>query len=213
VPDADDTAVSLSLFTTYRDALGTDIFELYETPDYFQTLVYERNPSVTANAHVLNALKRYPSNADRRRMILKIVRYLESAQVDGAYWNDKWHASAFYATDRAMLALAGVSERAVRPAVEWILDQQHENGAWGYQGGTQEETAWAIHALTAASDRDAAVKALADDAISRGATYLSAGFKDTDYPALWIGKGLYATPKVTRAVIVGALARARGRRL
>jgi len=207
VPDADDTAVTLSLLTRHREALGTEVLELYETPDHFQTLIFERNPSVTANAHVLHALKHYPSNPDRRRMTLKIVNYLESARTGSAFWHDKWHASPLYATDRAMLALAGVADNAVRPAVQWMLEQQNDAGAWGYLDGNSEETAWAIHALATASQSDASVRAVAAEAIQRGAAYLAAHFGDADYPALWIGKGLYSTWKVTKAVVLGALVR------
>ncbi|MBM2810145.1 MAG: SQHop cyclase protein [Chloroflexi bacterium] len=209
VPDADDTAVSLSLFSKHKQPNhpGSDVFELYEGPDYFQTFVFERNPSVTTNAHILSALRLLPVTPERRRMTLKLVSYLEREQVDGTFWCDKWHASPYYATDRVLVALNGTSAQVVRRAVRWLLDEQGLDGGWGLGGGTVEETAWALDALEAVGERDVALGSVVRPAIDRAADYLTDRFGDSSYPALWIGKGLYSAPKIIRARVIGVLAR------
>jgi halimadienyl-diphosphate synthase len=206
IPDADDTAAALSLFAADGHP-GTNVLELYETPDCFQTFIFERNASNTTNAHVLSAIRRYQTSAERRRMAIKIVQYLEKTSIGRQYWYDKWHASAFYATCCSISALSGVSIESTRLAVEWVLGEQHENGSWGVSGGTKEETAWALWALADASSLDPAMRALAWDAVDSGTSYLGERFGDLDYEALWIGKSLYTPYHVVRAAIIGALVR------
>src|SRR5207245_1597027 len=88
VTDVDDTAVLVSILLRAGTPRDTAIFELFETPEYFQTYIFERNPSVTSNAHVLSAIRAFPSTPERRRMIVKIGYYLGQAMVDGQYWED-----------------------------------------------------------------------------------------------------------------------------
>jgi len=141
-------------------------------------------------------------------MILKTVKYLEDTRIEGTHWEDKWHASPFYATNEAVSALAGLSGPALRAAADWIQGEQHENGAWGFEGGTQEESAWALHALLTIIKEDPSMEAILVDAIQRGLNYLLSRLDDHNYPALWIGKSLYTPPNIVRAAIVSALLRA-----
>ncbi|MFD0850660.1 prenyltransferase/squalene oxidase repeat-containing protein, partial [Actinomadura adrarensis] len=73
-------------------------------------------------------------------------------QADGS-WADRWHASPFYATTAATLALhsfgtpRGRHAAHVDRAVRWVLATQHGDGSWGRWGGTAEETAYALHIL------------------------------------------------------------------
>lgn len=207
VPDADDTAVALWVLNSYGHRVDTAILERFEAAEYFLTFAFERNPSVTTNAHVLAVLRQQESTPDRRRMILKAVQYLRNARVDGTYWRDKWHVSPYYATDQALAALSGLADELVRPAISWILDQQADSGAWGFGDGTQEETAWALHALIVASERDPALRSIARPAVERGGTYLADCFDEPRYPALWVGKSLYTPQNIVRAIVLGALAR------
>jgi halimadienyl-diphosphate synthase len=207
IPDADDTAAALSLFPA-DGPNSTDVLALYETPDWFQTFVFERNPSVTTNAHVLFAIKQYGASAERRRMIVKTVQYLEQSSIGQQYWYDKWHASPYYASCCCICALSGVSIERARQAVQWVLSEQHEDGSWGASGGTKEETAWAIRALAEVSVKDPVARALSLEALDRGTTYLWERFGDLQYQALWIGKSLYTPHHIVRAAVIGALARA-----
>jgi halimadienyl-diphosphate synthase len=205
VTDVDDTAVLLLLFTRARKQIDTDIFQLFETADYFQTYIFERNPSVTSNAHVLSVLRAYPSTPERRRMIVKIVHYLTQSVTDGGYWDDKWHASPYYATNEVIAALAGLNDNLVRRAIEWVQATQHENGAWGQGEGTAEETAWALLSLASASETDAVLRAVTATSVERGAAYLREHLDDGPPPALWIGKSLYTPPNIVKAIFLRTL--------
>jgi hypothetical protein len=105
------------------------------------------------------------------------------------------------------MALSGLAPALVRPAVQWIVEQQHADGAWGALDGNQEETAWATCALAVASETDSALGALTRGALERGAAYLQAHLDDCQGPALWIVKSLYRPHNIARAVTLGAIAR------
>ena len=142
-------------------------------------------------------------------MIVKIVHYLTQSATKAGYWDDKWHASPYYATHETIVALAGLNDHIVRAAIQWILDEQHENGSWGQGSGTVEESAWALDALAVAGESDPGLGVVLADAIQRGASYVADRVDDRDYPALWIGKSLYTPPLIVRAIIISALYRAR----
>ena len=207
VTDADDTSVAVLVLAIAGVPIDTTTFELFEGQDHFVCYPFERTPSLGANAGVLEALKLFDATADRRRMTLKLTHYLEKTRTNGQYWVDKWHVSPFYGTERAITALVGIDRAIVRSGVEWILSQQGEDGAWGIDSGTAEETAYAVSATCAASTVDPATAALSADAVRAGASYLVKHWDDQDALPLWIEKGLYAPTNIVRAAIVGALAR------
>lgn len=203
VPDADDTAVAVSVLSSSAASPGTEVFELFEGPECFSCFPFERNPSVRTNAAILDAIKLFPSTPERRRMTLKIVHFLHTARIDGAYWLDKWHVSPFYATARSMSALAGLDNATVRQAAMWVLDEQQDNGSWG-SAGAVEETAYAVEALVAAAEADPALERLVEPALRLGLEFLAAHWDEREHPPLWIGKALYTPEKVVRAAILGA---------
>jgi len=207
VPDADDTAVTLWVLRSSGLTVDTAVFELFEGQDYFYTYAYERNPSVTSNAHILSALRLYPASPTHRRMIVKILQYLRSARADGPYWLDKWQVSPFYATGQTVSAVSGLSPEISRPAVEWLLDQQHPDGSWGYGEGTEEETALAADALIIAGEHDPGVAALAQEGVDRGVDWLMTSFKALTRPGLWVAKSLYKPENIVQSQILGTLAR------
>jgi halimadienyl-diphosphate synthase len=210
VSDADNTAMAAYLLTLQGVYQDIGPLTLFEGDDYFYTYFFERNPSVTANAHILRALRRYPTTSETRRLILKLVDFLARSRIEGQYWVDKWHASPYYATERAISALAGLSPELVRPAVNWVLATQHEDGSWGVVKGTLEETALAMGTLYTASAGDPALQRLTERPLAQGALYLAAHWdqiQDRQYPALWIGKGLYAPYNVIHAIVLSALVR------
>ncbi|MEJ3749929.1 hypothetical protein WEI85_42545 [Actinomycetes bacterium KLBMP 9797] len=202
VPDSDDSAMAL---TVLLDA-GYDVGGLlkgllvFEGADRFTTFPYERGGSVSANARVLEALAH---RADAFPAALaKIVAYLLAERRDGAWWQDKWHASPYYATAAAVFALTRVLPP---PALEgtrrWLLDSRHPDGSWGAGGGTAEETAYAVLALDALAGARAAPGVF-------GAAHdrLRAWAGDAVFPELWIGKGLYTPRTVVRAAVLAAYA-------
>src|SRR5262249_22015252 len=128
----------------------------YETDTHFQAWAGERTPSTSVNAHVLEAIGR---TLDRRRRssvrlklaAAKVVRWLCDQQRADGSWTDKWHASPYYATVCAALALhrygGNPSVPAVRRAVRWVVETQRPDGAWGLWQSTAEETAYAMRIL------------------------------------------------------------------
>ncbi len=212
VSDADDSAVTVAVLQAQGLPTSPEVFELFEGDEYFFCFPFERNQSVRANAGVLEALKLFPSTPSRRRMILKLVHYLREAREDDTYWIDKWHASPFYATSRVITALSGLDNQLVRSAVQWVLGQQHETGAWGFGDGTAEETAYAVEALVGGTSADPALSQIVATAIDSGVSFLADEFHAGERPSLWVGKGLYTPRKVVEAAIIGAIGRAASHR-
>lgn len=206
-PDGDDTAMAFQVLNDY--ALlppSSGVLRLFEADDHFFCLPLERNPSVSTNAHVLEALNAARDHIDRDRLIHKALQFLASCRVDDRYWRDKWHVSPYYATSRAIRALAGLEQQGQHlsaAAVAWLLETQHANGSWSEleSDGTCEETAHALLALTCLPRPDERMLG----AVRRGTRYLWQHFDDQDHPELWVGKGLYTPHAVVRAVILGAL--------
>ncbi len=207
VSDADDTAAAGWVLRLSGFPVETNVFALFEGDETFFCFPFERNHSVMANAAILDALKLYDSTPDHRRMTLKLAHYLRRSRHPDGYWVDKWHVSPFYATARCVSALVGIDGGLVRDAVNWVLEQQHEDGSWGVAGGNPEETAYAVEALGAAQDADSALTGLVSVAVQRGAQYLAGEFGRSDFASLWIGKGLYSPHRVVGAAVVGGLAR------
>src|SRR6266542_3456377 len=206
VPDGDDTAIVFRVLHGGGFPVRPEVFKLFEADDYFFTFPLERNQSVSTNAHVLHGLQDYGDFPGRERMIGKAITFLRASRLPGGMWRDKWHASPYYATGRVILALAGADESAgelVGPAVDWLVETQHENGSWSafQRSGTCEETAYALQAL--ASLPQPSRSALT--AMARASGYLWERLDTWDFPELWVGKGLYAPHAVIRAAILGAL--------
>jgi halimadienyl-diphosphate synthase len=197
VPNADDSALA---FTVLRLAgLNPDPDPLYqfEREDYFICYSFERDPSTSANIHVLEALK----GVDELR-VRKVVNWLRSVQVDGRYWMDKWHASPYYPTAHAVIALIGIDHDLAQSAIQWILDTQRPDGCWGhYDSSTAEETAYCLQAL---SIYDRYVESVDKGVVTQGRQGLLA-CRD-EMPALWIGKCLYTPVRVVESAICSALA-------
>ncbi|MBN1259901.1 MAG: hypothetical protein JXB35_04390, partial [Anaerolineae bacterium] len=144
VVNADDSAM---VFRVLRLAgLDPDPEPLYrfEGPDHFICHPFERDPSTSTNIRVLEALKGVDAEASA-----KILRWLKNTRIEGRYWMDKWHASPYYPTAHAVIALMGNDHDLARSAVEWILETQRADGTWGhYDVPTAEETAYCLQALT-----------------------------------------------------------------
>jgi halimadienyl-diphosphate synthase len=206
-PDGDDTAMSLRVLHDYGLLPPSpSVLRLFEADGHFFCLPLERNPSVSTNAHILDALNAVTDHVDRGRLIDKAVGFLASSRVDERYWRDKWHVSPYYATSQVLRALAGLGqpgEPLSAPGVAWLLETQHANGSWSelQPGGTCEETAHVLLALSCLGRTDEVILG----AMQRAARYLWQRFEHQDHPELWVGKGLYTPHAVVRAVILGAL--------
>jgi halimadienyl-diphosphate synthase len=200
--DSDDTGMVLSLLHRAGEAASLAGLRQFEQPGYFSCFPYERNTSVSANIHVLDAFVSSPLRSLHETAIAKILSYLRDQRQDGCYWQDKWHISPYYATSQLVLAAHEIAGDLLAPTYRWLLDTQRPDGSWGLAEGTSEETAYAVQALLTLAARPE--KALRG-ALDRGARYLADRFDDADYPELWIGKGLYTPYPVVRAAVIGAL--------
>jgi halimadienyl-diphosphate synthase len=209
VADADDTAVALILLHEAGIHVAPSALQQFEREAYFVSFPYERHASTGVNIHVLQALLRYPEYPRCEAAIANILRFLEETRQHGTYWIDKWHVSPYYATSRAVIALSelpGPYEQSGGPlldtAVEWLVQTQHEHGAWGFFGlPTCEETAYALLALNRVAKRGY----LVEEAMRAGEAYLAAHAAEAR-PALWIDKCLYHPTRIVDAAINAALA-------
>ncbi|MEW2432376.1 prenyltransferase/squalene oxidase repeat-containing protein [Micromonospora sp. NPDC047644] len=207
--DADTTAVSLDALARLGRPADPASLWAYETADGFCTWPGEDGFSVTTNAHVLNAFGQHVSrqpDADARchRAVDRLSAVLTGRQrVDGA-WQDRWHASPYYATACCVLALAdfgrgAAAAEAVDRAAGWVLNSQRPDGSWGRWDGTVEETAYALQVLLTVPTTVPRV----DDAVARGHAYLH-GSAAREHPPLWYGKELYCPILIVRATVLAA---------
>lgn len=223
--DADTTSMVLyALACLGRPASPASLWR-YDTGTHFSTWPGEDGSSVTTNAHVLDAFGRHLRNtpasaaaaqvdhdvaARYRSAVRRLCGWLREQQQPDGYWQDRWHASAYYATACAASALSrfgtgpGAAD-AVALAVDWIVATQRADGSWGRWAGTAEETAYALQVLLTAGDGRAGVTAAA----ARGHVYLLDAAGQDDGPALWHDKDLYRPTAIVRAATLAALQLAR----
>jgi hypothetical protein len=204
-PDADDTSTALHALANLGVPYPLDSLWEYQMDQHFSTFPEERTPSVTTNAHVLQAFAAHP-HGDRRTAdaMVGLTEWLCGHQHEDGSWTDKWHASPYYATVTCVVALAacGESTAAARKAVRWVLDTQHANGSWGLWDGTPEETAYAVQILLRASAvrPDPAI----EQAAARGCSFLLEA-SSGPCPPLWHDKDLYTPVRIIRAESIAAL--------
>ncbi|MFI5987871.1 prenyltransferase/squalene oxidase repeat-containing protein [Streptomyces sp. NPDC051555] len=169
----------------------------FETPTHYACYVGEDTPSPTANAHVLEALGAAAPGDSAR--IAKISDWLAACQRPDGSWQDKWHASPYYAVACCAPAihrygLGTQAHQTVSRALNWLRDTRHPDGSWGVWGGTAEETAYAL--LTFARCNAPPPPSLA--------TALAHLTLDPAPPALWHDKDLYCPVRIVHATIRAA---------
>lgn len=208
-PDADDTSTALHALANLGAAQPIDVLWEFQEDDHFSTYPEERTPSVSTNAHVLQAFVTHPARTERiERAMLRLVSWLCGQQHADGSWTDKWHASPYYATVCCVAALTccGESTPAVRKAIRWVLDNQREDGSWGHWEGTREETAYAVQILLRGTG--GRPDPAAERAAARGCARLL-GEDLTRTPPLWHDKDLYTPARIVRAETIAALHLAR----
>ncbi|WP_326938073.1 prenyltransferase/squalene oxidase repeat-containing protein [Amycolatopsis cynarae] len=208
-PDADDTSTALHALANLGVPQPIDALWEFQADDHFSTYPEERTPSVSTNAHVLQAFIAHPERTARiERAMVRLVSWLCGQQQADGSWTDKWHASPYYATVCCVVALAGCGEPtpAIRQALHWVLDNQREDGSWGYWESTPEETAYAVQILLrgSAGRPDPAI----EHAAARGCAHLLGGDLART-PPLWHDKDLYTPARIVRAETIAALHLAR----
>ncbi|MFI6761090.1 prenyltransferase/squalene oxidase repeat-containing protein [Micromonospora sp. NPDC050417] len=211
--DADTTSVTLYALGHLGAPVAPESLWGYDTGSHFATWPGEDGASVTTNAHVLDAFGQHLAiRPVAQSRYAAVVRRLsgwlrEQQRADGA-WHDRWHASPYYATACAVLALHEYGRgpalaQVVDRAVDWILGSQRPDGSWGRWSGTAEETAYALHVLLGLS-RPA--RGRLGEAVRGGHAYLrrTAAARQPQ-AALWHGKELYAPTAIVESVTLAAL--------
>ena len=198
--DGDDTAMVYDVLTRYGYAMDVSAVLQYEESDYFRCYALEANPSLSANIHVLGALREAGFDVDYPP-IQKILRFLRRTQSLQIFWLDKWHASPYYPTSHAVIAAVGYDDDLLDDSIYWIVETQNEDGSWGYYMPTAEETAYCLQALVIWKRHGHQVPI---SVLRRGASWLL-DHAEPPYPPLWIGKCLYSPHLVVRSVVLSAL--------
>ncbi|WP_327048145.1 hypothetical protein OG320_09845 [Microbispora sp. NBC_01189] len=219
-PDADTTSVALYALALLGMPYEPDSLCAFRTDTHFCTWQGEEGASVSVNAHVLDAFGQYaavrPEAAERYRPDMDAIGvWLCERQRPEGWWDDRWHASPYYATVSCALALdsfggAGCAS-SVRRAVHWVLRTQRPDGSWGRWCGTREETAYAMQLLLLSRDNHREDGLVAEVA-ARGYDYLLRS-DEADDPPLWHDKDLYLPVAVVEAAILAALHLAQSSRL
>jgi halimadienyl-diphosphate synthase len=209
IPDGDTTSACCRVLLEAGYDVDPAILARFENKDQhiFRTYHYERNPSISTNIHALDALDLMDHYPNQREVKEQIILMLLEKRRYNMYWVDKWHASPYYATAHALIALGRQGDylaHACRHTVDWIQHTQREDGSWGFfQQSTVEETAYALTALLHYYRREA----IDPEPIHRGAAYLACAHKgiDATYPPLWIVKCLYAPYDIIRSAVLATL--------
>jgi len=203
VSDLDDTSLVFYVLQKNKKKPNIIVFKKFETDRGFVCYEGERSGSASHYIHLFFALSTCQNGNSRiARMRRKIINYLSRAQTNQGFWNDKWHISPYYATSRAILALAGYpeTEPMVNKATQWILKTQHKNGLWGFGKGTVEETAYALAALHCINqDINGELK----KAFIKGAMALRRNKRENS-AQMWIEKSLFAPTNINKFFIIGA---------
>ncbi|TLN25418.1 cyclase [bacterium] len=198
--DGDDTGLVCEVLARFGRPVDFEALFSYEQEKWFRCFAHEANPSVSANIHILGALRHAGFAADHPA-VRKILSFLRETRNASGYWEDKWHVSPYYASAHVVVACAGYAPEPVKPTVDWLLKTQRADGSWGFYMPTAEETAYSMQALcTWRSHAEEAVR----EPLKRGAAWLQ-DHREPPYPALWIGKCLYSPELVVRSAISSAL--------
>lgn len=204
LPDSDDT--SMTLLALHRAGFEVDgsCLLAYERDEHFAVYDYEMDPSISANLHILEAIETLPEG-DRERVRHKILHYVLGARRTGGYWGDKWHASTYYPTSQALIALLHHAPDQMDETLGWLLATQRPDGSWGQYTPTSEETALALLSLLLYYR---AGHSIPEEPLRLAAGYLLAHENPfgEDHPELWTAKVLYAPTTVIRSIILAALA-------
>lgn len=140
-------------------------------------------PSADVTAHVVEMLADVGRTHDPRTR--RGIAWLLAEQEPSGAWFGRWGTNYLYGTGSVLpaLAAAGIpaSHPAVRRAVRWLEQVQNDDGGWGedqrsYQdteewagrgASTASQSAWALMALLAAGERGS-------EAVRRGVRWLTA---------------------------------------
>lgn len=196
VIDSDDTAMVYIVLKETGYPVSMAVLEQFEQAQWFRCFDLERNPSLSANIHILEAVRRTPEYPRQSAVIDKIVAFLRKAMRPDGTWLDKWHVSPYYCTGHAVLALGDLDAELTARALAYILETQRSDGGWGVLGSSVEETAYALQALSSRPESEN-LRA----AIERGRSFIQKNYQQ-EPPALWVAKDLYAPLEVLESAAI-----------
>jgi halimadienyl-diphosphate synthase len=202
--DGDDSALTFETLSLFGRTVDIQGVLGYEEDEYFRCFALEANPSISANIHVLGAL-REGGFEQNHPSVQKVLKFLKANRNQNHSWFDKWHASPFYATSHAIILGHGYDKEMCESAVAWITKSQNSSGSWGFYKPTAEETAYSIQALCIWKRAGYKVE---EGVIELGLNWLLE-HTQPPYTPLWIGKALYCPELVVQASILSAIQLAR----
>ena len=200
VIDSDMSSMVFDTLLRYGVQKNMDVILNYEEKDWFRCYDLESDPSISANVHVLGALREVGYRKDNPS-IGKIIRFLQQTKSSWGYWGDKWHISPYYTTAHAVMVCAGFADEVVSDAVNWLINTQRSDGSWGLFGPTAEETAYALQALWLWDQKS---QHIPKECLHKGKIWLE-NHQDYEYNPLWIGKCLYSPRLVIDSAVATAL--------
>jgi len=181
--DSDDTAVVYVVLKETGYPVSAEVFEQFEEDKWFRCFDLERNPSISANIHVLDALQYSSAFPKKEDSVNKIISFLKEKQMPDGSWLDKWHISPYYCTGHAILALRKTEQSLTEAAVNFLLKSQRKDGGWGVSMSTHEETLYVLQALLSLRLNEY------NEVIEKGKKYLRNS--ENGFEELWVDKGLY----------------------
>jgi halimadienyl-diphosphate synthase len=200
VNDSDGSSVVFDALARYGIIKETDNILAYEEENWFRCFNLENDPSISANIHILGALRQAGFRRDHPS-VRKIFGFLKQTKSAQGYWRDKWHISPYYTTAHAILGCAGYADEMVSDAVNWVINTQHTDGSWGVFGPSREETAYALQALWL---WDQNVQHIPRRHLREGKKWLEE-HQELDDSCLWVGKCLYRPVLVIDSAVETAL--------
>lgn len=202
LPDADDTAIVAKILAHNGVFVPLSVFKPYFTGSHFVTYGFETESSVTTNLHILEFLKEYKDIPQVQDITEHILKFLWKEIKNPGYWIDKWHASVYYPTSHAIIALSELDNLLASKSISWILKNQNENGTWGMKGGSIEETAYAVQGLLYYHMH---VEHIDLECVSKAIPYLNTSIKKIEHPEFWVAKGLYVPTNILTSTVISAL--------
>jgi halimadienyl-diphosphate synthase len=199
--DADDTAVVLKVLHDMGHPVDMGVLDEYDTGEYYLTFNFELDPSISTNIHVLDFVKSCSGFPRREEVVEKLVQFLRREVYPGGFWVDKWHISPYYPTSHAVIALCDIDLSLAEKAVSWILNTQNENGMWGENDGTLEETAYCVQALMYYHRH---AEHIDTERMSKAVSALNCASLSTSLTDLWVGKVLYSPVRVLWSSVASA---------
>jgi squalene-hopene/tetraprenyl-beta-curcumene cyclase len=207
-PDVDDTAVVGMLLhrvdpERYKENIrraavwiegmqskngGWGAFDIDNNAEFLNTIPFADHgalldpPTVDVAARCLSFLAQIGYSSDHT-CIQRGIQYIKSDQEEDGSWFGRWGTNYIYGTWSALNALNAVGEDMnapyVRKAVNWLINQQREDGGWGEDGvtywkerrgeakaSTPSQTAWAMLGLMAAGEVE-------HTSVARGAQFIN----------------------------------------